>query len=238
MKKTGIDPSNDPQGRAPPRLADPITRMATLVSGAPPGRRVVLGLVGLPGAGKSTLAQQWVDRLNQELGAGTAMVIGMDGFHLTRAQLAALPDPAAALARRGAPWTFDPQALAQRLQALSAMPTDGSDSVPWPGFAHGVGDPVADAVTIKAPVRLVLLEGLYLLHRDHGWDLSAWLQECWYLDVPLEQALDRLRRRHMASWGISQAQASARIDRNDRLNAAIVAADRFRADWWVADRPR
>lgn len=237
MSEPGTHQSSQPPVDRPPWLADPIARMATLVAQAPPGRRVVLGLAGLPGAGKSTLAQQWVDRLNQHLGAGTAMVIGMDGFHLTRAQLAAQPDPTAALARRGAPWTFDPQALARRLLALRAMPTDGAASMPWPGFAHGVGDPVTDALTISAPVRLVLLEGLYLLHRDHGWDLSAWLDECWYLDLPLEQALERLRRRHMASWGISQAQASARIDGNDRLNAAIVAADRHRADWWVADRP-
>jgi len=172
------------------------------------------------------------------------MVIGMDGFHLTRADLAALPDPQAALARRGAPWTFDPQALAQRLQqvrgALPCVDADsaGTGAVRWPGFAHGLGDPQADAITIAASVRLVLLEGLYLLHRGDGWDLSVLLDECWYLDVPLELAMERLSLRHMATRGVSRMQASARIDANDRLNAAIVAASAHRADWRVADTPR
>jgi pantothenate kinase len=42
----------------------------------------------------------------------------MDGFHLTKAQLQEMPNPQAAFARRGAPWTFDPAALAQRLKML------------------------------------------------------------------------------------------------------------------------
>jgi pantothenate kinase len=170
------------------------------------------------------------------------MVIGMDGFHLTRAQLAAMPDPQAALARRGAPWTFDPQALARRLQQIRDLPCThdvpgGHGAVSWPGFSHGVGDPQADAITMASSVRLVVLEGLYLLHREHGWDLSGLLHACAYLDVPLERAMERLTLRHMATRGINRAQASARIDANDRLNAAIVAASAQRADWRVADTP-
>ncbi len=227
---------------APPWLAQPIERLARLRAQRPDARRVVIGLAGLPGAGKSTLAQLWVDQLNRRHGAGTAMVIGMDGFHLTRAQLAAMPDPQAALARRGAPWTFDALALAQRLHQVKAMPCivtgpAGGSAVSWPGFAHGVGDPQSDAITIPASVGLVLLEGLYLLHRGDGWDLTALLDECWYLDVPLEQAMERLTLRHMATRGVSRMQASARIASNDRRNAAIVAASCHRAHWRIADTP-
>jgi len=208
--------------------------------------RLVVGLAGFPGAGKSTRAQELVDALNQRLGTGAAMVAGMDGFHLTRAQLAAFADPAAALARRGAPWTFDPLALARRLQQIRAMvlPAAGAGaavavaSVAWPGFAHGVGDPVADAIGIAASVQLVLVEGLYLLHRDDGWDLSAQLDECWFLDVPLDLAMERITLRHMASRGLDRRQALARVDANDRLNARIVAAGRHRAHWRLADTPR
>ena len=230
--------------QAPPWLAHPIEQLARLQAQLPDAKRVVVGLAGLPGAGKSTLAQFWVEQINQRHGAGTAVVIGMDGFHLTRAQLAAMPDPQAALARRGAPWTFDPQALALRLQLVrGTLPCADADStgtgaVRWPEFAHGVGDPQIDAITILSAVRLVLLEGLYLLHRGDGWDLSALLDECWYLDVPLERAMERLTLRHMATRGVSRIQASDRIDANDRLNAAIVAASCHRADWRVADTPR
>jgi pantothenate kinase len=192
--------------------------------------RRIVGLVGLPGGGKSTLAVQLVREVNQAEGEGTAMALGMDGFHLTRAQLAARPDAAAALARRGAPWTFDPAGLAARLRALRTAGT----RVAWPGFSHEAGDPVEGAATVLPTARLVLVEGLYLLHRGDGWDLSGLLDECGYLDVPLDVALQRLAARHQAAWGMTPEQAWERIAANDRLNADVVMACRARADWRVA----
>ncbi len=197
-------------------------------------RRIVVGLVGLPGSGKSTLAARLVAALDRCEGPGTAVALGMDGFHLSRAQLARFPDPAQALARRGAPWTFDARALAERVRRLSAAaaPADAGEGevVRWPSFAHGVGDPVPDAIAIPPATRLVVLEGLYLLHRGDGWDLDGLLDACWYLDVDTEAALERLTRRHMQSWGLDRAAAAARVQANDRLNAQIVAASRHRAD--------
>jgi pantothenate kinase len=227
-------------------LVDPVARLVSLCRAAPVARRLVVGLAGFPGAGKSTRAEALAAQANLVLGEGTAQVVGMDGFHLTRAQLAGLADPAAAWARRGAPWTFDPTALAQRLRAVRDLPWQAADDSPganssvvaWPGFAHGTGDPVEGAITVPASVRLVLLEGLYLLHRDDGWNLSELMDECWFLDLPLAQAMERLALRHMATRGIDRTQAMARIDGNDRLNAGIVAASCDRADWRIADLPR
>jgi pantothenate kinase len=197
-------------------------------------RRVIVGLVGLPGAGKSTLAARLVAELENCAGPGMAVALGMDGFHLTRAQLARFPDPALALARRGAPWTFDAAALAERLRTLRAMPPPGdpvTTSIRWPDFAHDVGDPVPDALVVPSTARLVLIEGLYLLHRGDGWQLDGLLDACAYLDVGLEQALARVAQRHMASWGLDRDQAMARVQANDRLNAQLVAATRHRAHW-------
>ncbi|MEO8543043.1 MAG: nucleoside/nucleotide kinase family protein [Burkholderiaceae bacterium] len=227
----------------PPWLDDPAARLVFLCTAASAPKRLVVGLAGLPGAGKSTRAQALVEHVNLALGVGTAQLVGMDGFHLTRRRLAEFADPAAALARRGAPWTFDPSALAQRLRQLRAMPWQGTGdvrdapmpAVAWPGFSHGTGDPVEGAITVYASVRLVLLEGLYLLHRDHGWNLSGLLDECWFLDLPLAQAMERLTLRHMATRNMDRTQASARVQANDRLNARIVAASRYRAHWRIAD---
>jgi pantothenate kinase len=205
-------------------LADPPVQQILRLLNPHPRQRVLLGLAGLPGSGKSTMAQAWVDAVNTHLGAGTAQVLGMDGFHLPRAVLARLPDPAANLARRGAPWTFDPLALQARLPLLRAG--FGQHTVFWPGFEHGVGDPVEDALAVLPAVRLVLIEGLYLLHRGDGWAVPPLLDACWFLDVPMEVAMARLALRHQSAWGVSAEEAEARIGRNDRLNAGIVWASR------------
>lgn len=229
-------PSGGQPTQAPSASEPAVERLHQLLADSG-GQRRIVGLVGLPGAGKSTLAARWVAAINQHHGAGCALALGMDGFHLTRAQLARSSDPVAALARRGAPWTFDPHALAERLRAVRAMPQptaiDQGGAVRWPGYEHGTGDPAPDAITVPAHTRLLVLEGLYLLHRSDGWNLDGLLDACGYLDVDLDPAMERLTLRHMASWRMDRAQAWARIQGNDRLNARIVAATRERADWCV-----
>ncbi|MBK0296249.1 ATP-binding protein, partial [Bacillus sp. S34] len=51
------------------------------------GGRTVLGVAGAPGAGKSTLARRVVVAVDAALGAGTAVQVPMDGFHLSNAAL-------------------------------------------------------------------------------------------------------------------------------------------------------
>jgi pantothenate kinase len=202
----------------PAILPDPAARLLQLLQDAAP-RRLVIGLVGLPGSGKSTLAAKLVDAVNERTGSQTAVALSMDGFHLSKAALAQFVDPAVALARRGAPWTFDPVGLAEKLSQLQKIPYV---STTWPDFQHGVGDPVADAIVIKPHVKLVIVEGLYLLHLEHGWNVADMLDECWALNTPPELAQERLVARHMASWGFSREQALARLALNDDLNSKIV----------------
>ena len=196
-----------------------------------PSRRII-GLTGVPGSGKSTLAARWCRAINAQHGPHAIAVLGMDGFHLTRAQLAKLSNPEAAFARRGAPWTFDTPALTARLQLLRA----NQQSVAWPDFQHEIGDPIENAFHIAPDVRLVLIEGLYLLHQDDGWDAVArQFDAVWYLDTPREIALERLLQRHISAWQISRDEAARRIETNDRLNAEIVAETRGCAAALVVD---
>jgi pantothenate kinase len=213
-----------------PILNDPMGRLLRLTE-ANASKRIVIGVVGLPGSGKSTLAHQLVNAVNGRTNAKAAVALSMDGFHLTKATLAQFADPAAALARRGSPWTFDPADLADKLKQLRQNP---DESITWPDFQHGVGDPVADAITVSPATKLIIVEGLYLLHREHGWNLNGLLDECWYLDTPMDVAMERLVKRHMASWDFSREQALDRLAINDRLNADIVLQSRERADYLVA----
>ena len=214
----------------PPTLADPLAHLEILR--AHTSSRIMVGIAGTPGAGKSTLADQLAAALNARHGAGTAQALGMDGFHLSKAQLRQLPNPDEAFARRGAPWTFDAVGFAQAL--VTVRQASGVADATWPDFAHAAGDPVADAIHIVAPTQVIIVEGLYLLYENAHWSaVKGLLDECWYLNTPMAVAMERLALRHMQAWGFSRAQADDRIAQSDGQNAQLVQACADRADWWV-----
>lgn len=214
----------------PAILEEPILYLLSRLNSG--GRRWIIGMAGLPGSGKTTLAARLAEEVNAHSGPGVMVALGMDGFHLTKAQLRQLPDPEEAFARRGAPWTFDAEALLQRLIRLSDAA--GRETVAWPGFQHDVGDPIEGAYIVSPETRLILIEGLYLLCESDGWgQISQRFDERWYLDTPFDVAMDRLTQRHMQAWGWARDAALDRIATNDRLNAEVVFASRNHADWWV-----
>jgi pantothenate kinase len=215
----------------PKTLENPLEYLLALLRSESP--RVVIGLAGLPGSGKTTLTQKWESQVNHREGAGVAQALSMDGFHLTKAQLRAMPDPEKAFARRGAHWTFDAGGFARKVSALKT--TGAGNSVTWPAFEHEVGDPVEDAIEVPPSCQLVLVEGLYLLYREGEWRvLDGLFDEIWYLDTSMETSIERLVARHQQAWDFSEAQARQRVESSDYKNALLVATTRSNADWLVA----
>ena len=99
--------------------------------------RALLGLVGPPGAGKSTLAAA----LQAEF-AGVAQVVPMDGFHLANVELERL----GRRARKGAPDTFDSAGYVALLRRLLAQPDD--EIVYAPEFRREIEEPIANAIPV------------------------------------------------------------------------------------------
>lgn len=210
-------------------LIHPVQHLQTLAQATQ--SRILIGLAGLPGSGKTTIASQLQHEYLQKNPKSVMQVLSMDGFHLSKAQLKQLPDPERALARRGAPWTFDAAGFVQKLCELKA----GQEKVSWPIFEHSVGDPVADAIVIEPNCQIVLVEGLYILYREAAWaGLEGIWDETWYLDTPLELAQARLIQRHQQAWGISYEAALERVLSSDAKNAALVASLRAQADYLIA----
>ena len=86
------------------------------------GERAILGLVGAPGGGKSTLAAALVAELGD-----AAVLVPMDGFHLAQTELVRL----GTRDRMGAPDTFDAAgyvALLRRLRARARPSTRPSSA--------------------------------------------------------------------------------------------------------------
>jgi pantothenate kinase len=184
------------------------------------GRRKLLGLVGAPGAGKSTLAAA----LLALVGADRAQVVPMDGFHLANVELQRL----GRAGRKGAPDTFDSAGYVALLQRLREQRPDG-DIVYAPEFRREIEEPVAGAIAVLPTTQLVITEGNYLLHDVGPWaGAAAMLDEVWYVDIDDALREERLVRRHQ-QFGRSLEEARAWVAGTDAPNARLIAATRVRA---------
>jgi pantothenate kinase len=148
-----------------------------------------------------------------------AIAVGLDGWHLTRAQLDAFPGDEARLAhdRRGAHWTFDGSAYVAFIHSLRQAVTATSAVIMAPSFDHAVKDPTPEAIRIMPHHRIIVIEGLYTFLSIEPWCQGGkLLDERWFVDVDIVEARRRLIARHVvtgvaADW----EEAVARADTND-----------------------
>lgn len=168
--------------------------------------RLLVGISGCPASGKSTVAHAIASRVNELIGADVATVVGLDGWHHTRAHLDAMPDPVLAHARRGAHWTFDGQRFVAFVRALHDAPDATCRA---PSFDHALKDPVEDDVEVRAGHRIVLLEGLYTFLDVDPWrEAGALMDERWFIDVDEDESSRRLVKRHVQT-GVTPDAATA-----------------------------
>lgn len=189
------------------------------------GRRVVIGLTGPPGAGKSTLVAQLAAGLS-ERGIATATV-PMDGFHLADVEL----DRLGRRGRKGAIDTFDGHGYLALLKRLHA---DADVTVYAPSFDRTTEQPVAGAIPIEPSVRVVLTEGNYLLDESEPWiRIRDELTEAWYVEAD-----DDLRRRWLVDrhveFGKTPDHARQWVANVDDVNAERIAATKSSADLVVS----
>ncbi|EPQ61246.1 P-loop containing nucleoside triphosphate hydrolase protein [Gloeophyllum trabeum ATCC 11539] len=195
----------------------------------PASSRLLVGISGIPASGKSTLAELVVDNVNEILhgkggeGDVTAVLVGLDGWHLTRAQLDAFPDPKLAHDRRGAHWTFDGDAYVEFVKSLR-LPLSLSSVVTAPSFDHALKDPTPHAVSIHPHHRIVVIEGLYTFLSIEPWRRAGeFLDERWFVDISVEEATRRLVKRHVVS-GVAKDKDEAiwRANNNDMPNGQFI----------------
>jgi pantothenate kinase len=191
-------------------------RLDALMGG---GGRKMLGIVGPPGCGKSTLAQMLLDFLGD-----SAVAVPMDGHHLANVELIRL----GRAARKGAEDTFDSAGYVALLHRLKTQ--RANEIVYAPQFRRDIDEPVANAIAVFPETPLVITEGNYLLLDDGHWAaIKGLLDEVWYVEIDPVVRRERLIRRHMR-FGRSLTAATDWVAVTDEPNAVRIEATRARAD--------
>lgn len=190
--------------------------MADLLSRTP--GRVVVGITGPPGAGKSTSARAMVAAFDG------ASYLPMDGFHLSNAEL----DRQGRRGRKGAIDTFDAAGYVAALRRVRTEYARGDLYVP--AFDRGLDEPLAAGHVIPAECSLVVTEGNYLGVPDGQWAaVRPLLDRLYYVDCPAPVRRERLVARHIEG-GRSPAAAGAWADEVDEVNARLIATTRQYCD--------
>ncbi|MFE5670962.1 nucleoside/nucleotide kinase family protein [Agromyces sp. NPDC056523] len=215
---------------AAPRTAAALAALVDLARdelAAASDHRVLLGITGSPGAGKSTLATALVEAVNRADGAGLAVHLPMDGFHLANATL----DRLGVRDRKGAIETFDGWGFAGLLERILA---ETDHTVYAPGFERSVDEPVAAEIAIEPSARIVVVEGNYLLVDEGPWQrVGDLVDEAWFIEASDEERVRRLVERHTA-FGRTPEAALAWAHEVDGANARVIAPTVARADLVVS----
>ena len=180
-----------------------------------------------PGSGKSVCSFMLASILEQN-GIPT-MICPHDGYHYPLEYLKTFPDAEDAIYRRGAPDTFDPQALHRDLLRIR----DGDEEIiKLPAFDHSKGDPEPDThIFDRNQHKVVLCEGLYLLHDRDGWeDIASLFDLKLYLNTDLETCIERVKFRNQCIPGYTPEEIAVRVEKVDRVNALTVMSSKRYAD--------
>ncbi|KLN34268.1 fructose transporter [Cellulosimicrobium funkei] len=186
------------------------------------GGRVVVGIAGSPGAGKTTLALRLVEALGPE-----AVHLPMDGFHLANATL----DRLGRHDRKGALDTFDGWGFVALLRRVRA---ERDHTVYAPSFHREVDEPVAGEIAVDPSHAVVVVEGNYLLVPEEPWGrVRDLLDEAWFCGTDDAERERRLVDRH-TRHGRTVEAATAWANEVDGRNALLVESTRSRADLVVS----
>lgn len=220
-------PASQFVGTWEPEMADRIIEAVKKVELDPTKLPYMVALVGGPGSGKSVSAMLLASILEEKKYA--TMVCPHDGYHYTLEFLKTFTDADEAIYRRGAPDTFDPASL---LRDLKRIKSGEEEVVKLPAFDHATGDPEPDThIFDRQQHKIVLCEGLYLLHDQDGWeDIASTFDLKIFMKADVDNCIERVKIRNRCIPGYTPEEIDIRCEKVDRVNAMTVLKSQARAD--------
>jgi len=195
---------------------------AIVVERASASTRTIIGLVGKPGGGKSTLSKYLLKGMDPTL----VSVVPMDGFHLSNKVLKELGRSD----RKGAQDTFDVKGFTTLIQRIKS---DSADPIYYPIFDRSIEESIAALGVVYPSTRVVIVEGNYLMHDRDGWqEISPLLDQSWYAFLEEDIRISRLISRHIA-FGKDSESAKAWAKGSDQVNAELIEIGVGRCDFLI-----
>lgn len=177
-----------------------------------PNPRSIIGIVGKPGAGKSTV----VSEIEKRFDSSQVSVIPMDGYHLSNEELISLDRRD----RKGAPDTFDTQAF---IELLSIVKNNAESEHRFPVFHREIEASIENEGSVPSGVKVIVVEGNYLFSEEHNWQgVFPLLDHTWFIEIDDEVRIERLIARHIR-FGKTKEDAENWSKGSDEANARFIA---------------
>jgi pantothenate kinase len=189
-------------------------------------RCILIGVSGIPGAGKSTFSEELKKYLSKP--QNLVNVIPFDGFHKYKSELTADQ-----IIYRGRIDTFDLLKFKNKIEELKYFFNETPHGLNknnnlneqknlfFPSFDHSIGDPIENDIEISNETNIVIIEGLYLFCKEVAcldyFDIKIFLQ------TDVAESMQRVAKRNYEA-GISKSLEDSlnRTNINDKENALYV----------------
>ena len=191
-------------------------QIQSLLQSASP--RTIIGIVGKPGAGKSTV----VSEIEKRFDPSEVCVIPMDGYHLSNETLIEI----GRRDRKGAPDTFATQEF---ISLIRKVKNDHTSEHRFPIFHREIEASKKDEGIVPIGAKVIVIEGNYLFSEEHNWNgVFPLLDHTWFIEIDNEVRMQRLIARHV-KYGKTPEEAEYWSRGSDEANAQYIELTAHRA---------